>query len=866
MAGFGNRHPRRGNIPSLNTLALQQGEHGITSPGTGYDMNFTPLLPSQLLLGSPFQPGSPGPFGSTQFPTFTIPQTHVLPNQQTLHSESMNQALIQQHQQQQQHHHQQQQYQPQPLSPQLFQPNMAQQSFPLQQMMVPQSPTGGFAGLLQQSLQYGGQAFAQQGALGGTSRTVYLGNIPPDTPAEEILNHVRSGAIESVRILADKHCAFIAFLEVSSATHFHSDAILKKLAIRGQEIKIGWGKPSQASASILAAVQQSAASRNVYLGNLPEEVTEEELREDLGKFGLIDTVKIVREKSIAFVHFLSIGCAIKTVANLPQEPKWQHPRRVNYGKDRCAYISKTQQQNAAQFLGIPAGHSHMLNGVDRDMISSALAQQSATAAAVATTAGGMNNMGNRTIYLGNIHPETTIEEICNVVRGGLLHHIRYIADKHICFVTFIDPTAAASFFAQSVIHGLMIHNRRLKLGWGKHSGALPPAIALAVAGGASRNVYIGNLDESWNEDRLRTDFSEYGEIELVNALREKSCAFVNFTNIQNAIKAIEAMRGQESYKKFKINFGKDRCGNPPRQFLGGHHNYQQHQQHQSQQMQHRQQQQNGMLTEIQDFDGEPLKGQAAHSQPGSSENASSPSRAERTISKVNGVGHTAPMMSMNPVSMPSLAPINPLVSYLNQVNQQTQQQMQHHNHGQIQMNGHQSNGFHSTRLQPTTQVQHSHRQSYDALASQFLQQPNQQRPSTDRLGTESHGQMNGITELMNVISIGPQHHQHHHRGSVGGFNNFAVSQALPNGNVNGLHSQTRASLAVPRAVHSRATSLPYISQAPQPQSNRGSINGFGGLGSGFGGLSSFTAGNFDQMPGLQERSLHGWPEEELRSS
>src|SRR5271155_3431494 len=183
----------------------------------------------------------------------------------------------------------------------------------------------------------------------------------------------------------------------------------------------------------------------------------------------------------------------------------------------------------------------------------------------------VQNLGNRTVYLGNIHPETTLEEICNVVRGGLLHHIRYIPDKHICFVTFIDPTSAASFYALSNLQGLMIHNRRLKIGWGKHSGALPPAIALAVSGGASRNVYVGNLDESWTEERLRQDFSEYGEIELVNALREKSCAFVNFTNIANAIKAIEAIRGREEYKRFKINFGKDRCGNPPRQSLNNSH-------------------------------------------------------------------------------------------------------------------------------------------------------------------------------------------------------------------------------------------------------------------------------------------------------
>lgn len=433
------------------------------------------------------------------------------------------------------------------------------------------SPTGfstQYATYYAQASPTGSPMIGTPGMVPGTSRTVYLGNIPPETSAEEILGHVRSGQIESVRLLPDKNCAFISFLDGASATHFHSDAILKKLAIRGQDIKVGWGKPSQVPTSVAVAVQQSGASRNVYLGNLPEDVTEEELREDLGKFGPIDTVKIVREKNIGFVHFLSIGNAIKAVTQLPQEPKWQSPKRVYYGKDRCAYVSKTQQQNAAQYLGISPGLSHVLNGADREIISNALAQQSVAAAAVATSAGGINNLGNRTVYLGNIHPETTIEEICNVVRGGLLHHIRYIPDKHICFVTFIDPTAAASFYALSNLQGLMIHNRRLKIGWGKHSGALPPAIALAVSGGASRNVYIGNLDESWSEERLRQDFSEYGEIELVNALREKSCAFVNFTNIANAIKAIEAVRGREEYKRFKINFGKDRCGNPPRQING----------------------------------------------------------------------------------------------------------------------------------------------------------------------------------------------------------------------------------------------------------------------------------------------------------
>lgn len=538
IGGYSDRHPRNNNIPNINTARVTPQAADMQTPGTGFDMNFTPLLPSQLLLGSPFQPGSPNAFASPQFQSFGTfaNATHNPPNHvgSPIHSPTMYHSIA------------------------------VTNGTSNQPFVVPQQEPAAYTNFTPQGLGLPSHMSLQPNMATASSRTVYLGNIPPETPAEEILNHVRSGQVESVRLLPDKNCAFISFLDNSAATHFHSDAILKRLSIKSQDIKIGWGKPSQVPTSVALAVQQSSASRNVYLGNLPEEISEDEIREDLSRFGPIDTIKIVREKAIAFVHFLSISHAIKAVQQLPQEPKWGPPRRVYYGKDRCAYVSKTQQQNAAQYLGLTPGYANVLNTADRDAISNALAQQSVAAAAVATAAGGFNNLGNRTVYLGNIHPETSIEEICNVVRGGLLHHIRYIPDKHICFVTFIDPTSAASFYALSNMQGLMIHNRRLKIGWGKHSGALPPAIALAVSGGASRNVYVGNLDETWTEERLRQDFNEYGEIELVNTLREKSCAFVNFTNIANAIKAIEAVRQKEDYKRFKINFGKDRCANPPR--------------------------------------------------------------------------------------------------------------------------------------------------------------------------------------------------------------------------------------------------------------------------------------------------------------
>jgi RNA recognition motif-containing protein len=521
----------------------------ISSPNITYDMlssahpGYTPLLPSGLLLGSPFTPGTPTAFHAGHFPSLNAyPPSPTMPGASNGYTTN---GL---------------------LSPQM---QTYSQFYGTQQQQNQNSA------LDQNGLQIGSMSDFGHSPLPSpnpfltnlpgaqTCRTVYLGNIPSEALAEEILSNVRTGPIESIRILPEKNCAFISFLDVPSAQIFHTDATLRKLTIGGQEVKIGWGKPSSISASVMLAVQQNGASRNVFLGNLPDDMTREEIEEDLGKFGAIEHIKLIKEKNIAFVHFLSIANAMKAVQQLPSEANWAQ-RRVYYGKDRCGPHHKGSL-NANHIVTGPLYSGLGFANLGLQLANPMYEMVGMTAVDRDGSPSIVQNLGNRTVYLGNIHPETTLEEICNVVRGGILHHIRYIADKHICFVTFVDSNAAVAFYQISTLQGLMIHNRRLKIGWGKHSGPLPPGIAIAVHAGASRNVYIGNVDfETFSEEKLRQDFSEYGDIELVNTLREKSCAFVNFTNISSAIKAIDGASQKEEFKKLKINFGKDRCGNPPR--------------------------------------------------------------------------------------------------------------------------------------------------------------------------------------------------------------------------------------------------------------------------------------------------------------
>lgn len=117
---------------------------------------------------------------------------------------------------------------------------------------------------------------------------------------------------------------------------------------------------------------------------------------------------------------------------LPTEPAWAG-KRVNYGKDRCAYIPKSQQAAAQQAQAAAA----------QSLVAQSAALSPATAFSPfspypqgpfspvdALGAAGVQGM-NRTVYLGNIHPETASEDLCNAIRGGVLQSIRYMQDKHI---------------------------------------------------------------------------------------------------------------------------------------------------------------------------------------------------------------------------------------------------------------------------------------------------------------------------------------------------------------------------------------------------------------------------------------------------
>ena len=470
------------------------------------------------------------------------------------------------------------------------------------------------------------------------TRSILLLNVNQDLSLTEFLDTITFGPIENVRIVEnypdeDHNSIALAFLKIETCLNFYNNILTYlskfKKANKSPDLSINFINTKKLLPFISNAINSDGATRNVYVGNLKsldKEIDEDFLYQEFSKFGIIDKIDLITKKTdektdqeaeevedeqndqFAFIHFTNISSAIKAVEQLSLSSNWQDVK-VFYGTDRCSINSTSslirsitdeqdeeisqiseededdllqeelEQQLHQQQQQHRYGSQQFMTDED---ISNALNQKNLTAQAVATNAGGANNVGNRTVYLGNLDPKTKPEDICNVVRGGVLQYIKHFSTKKICFLTFIEPVAAAQFYANANIDGVTLHGRKLKIGWGNHSGPLPNPIALAVTIGASRNVYIGIKDQDLSdeslklpsEEILREDFSKFGEIEQINFFKNDRCVFLNFLNISNAIKVVDDANGNNTekfhdyfngkYRNFKISFGKDRCGNPPK--------------------------------------------------------------------------------------------------------------------------------------------------------------------------------------------------------------------------------------------------------------------------------------------------------------
>ena len=79
-------------------------------------------------------------------------------------------------------------------------------------------------------------------------------------------------------------------------------------------------------------------------------------------------------------------------------------------------------------------------------------------------------------------------------------------------------------------------------------------------------LYVGNLSWGTDEDRLRAEFEQFGDVEFVRVVtdretgRSRGFGFVTFTNREDAEKAIEELDGKElDGRTIKVNEARERA-------------------------------------------------------------------------------------------------------------------------------------------------------------------------------------------------------------------------------------------------------------------------------------------------------------------
>lgn len=402
------------------------------------------------------------------------------------------------------------------------------------------------------------------------SRAITISNLNPNLSLPQLISLI-PGQIENSFFQNNNLVILFIDSNIANSTFHHLINLLNSLkqSLNSPQLLIEKSPSQPIQSKIQNEINLNGATRSISISNIPHDLNETEILNILSNFGTITSFQLIHLHNSALISFSSIMSAIKCSTQLPLS---------NSKLSNCKILYSNLSPQSLP----PSPSTTTTTSPPLYLSQSSYFDYQFT------------NLENRCIYIGNLHRKTTIEDICNVIRGGSLEEIKIISrgDKNIAFVKFLNHKSAADLISRSFIDPLFINSQLVKLGWGKNPGPLNPIISLSYSNSnASRNLYIGIDEEletvddydliplTFSEseklklklnrakpdlkfkfcvkssfdslkfkkiykcipdiDTLRRDFSFFGEIEQINYFNNNACAFINFTNILNCINAVE---------------------------------------------------------------------------------------------------------------------------------------------------------------------------------------------------------------------------------------------------------------------------------------------------------------------------------------
>ncbi|KDN51751.1 hypothetical protein RSAG8_00299, partial [Rhizoctonia solani AG-8 WAC10335] len=184
------------------------------------------------------------------------------------------------------------------------------------------------------------------------SRSLWIGNLDPAMTGED-LAHVFApyGAIESFRLLPEKECGFVNFVDIADAMRAKDD-VLNRLSghigmSNNQAVRIGFGKadsapatppmgaqtsaasiglgahiqsqftppgqltPNQIQANAMDSQLQSSPTRALWIGSIPSTTTPATILSVFSPYGPIESARVLTHKNCGFINFERLDDAVR---------------------------------------------------------------------------------------------------------------------------------------------------------------------------------------------------------------------------------------------------------------------------------------------------------------------------------------------------------------------------------------------------------------------------------------------------------------------------------------------------------------------------------------------------------------------------
>ncbi|KAF9115553.1 hypothetical protein BGX27_007440 [Mortierella sp. AM989] len=183
--------------------------------------------------------------------------------------------------------------------------------------------------------------------------------------------------------------------------------------------------------------------------------------------------------------------------------------------------------------------NHLLNGASTPPFQDQVL--SSTSASAVT-----QQVPTRSLWIGNIDPSFTNNDLMQVFSPfGPVESLKVIPDKECAFINFTrveDAMRAKEDISER--RGGRIGNATVRVGYGK---AELMVNADAPVLHPTRALWIGNIPSSTTPATLHAMFTHFGAIESARVLTHKSCGFINFESMEDAVVAKKVMHGQEIF-------------------------------------------------------------------------------------------------------------------------------------------------------------------------------------------------------------------------------------------------------------------------------------------------------------------------------